>query len=42
VAVVPGIAFGMDKYIRISYACSENTFLSGLDKLKEFVYKIMA
>ncbi len=42
VAVVPGIAFGMDKYIRISYACNENTFLSGLDKLKEFVYKIMA
>ncbi|MDB0439577.1 pyridoxal phosphate-dependent aminotransferase [Clostridioides difficile] len=42
VAVVPGIAFGMDKYIRISYACSENTFLAGLDKLKEFVSKIMA
>ncbi|MCC0634612.1 pyridoxal phosphate-dependent aminotransferase [Clostridioides sp. ZZV15-6388] len=42
VAVVPGIAFGMDKYIRISYACNENTFLDGLDKLKEFVSKIMA
>ncbi|UWD49062.1 pyridoxal phosphate-dependent aminotransferase [Clostridioides difficile] len=42
VAVVPGIAFGMDKYIRISYACSENTFLAGLDKLKEFVSNIMA
>ncbi|MCC0697789.1 pyridoxal phosphate-dependent aminotransferase [Clostridioides sp. ES-S-0048-02] len=42
VAVVPGIAFGMDKYIRISYACNENTFLAGLDKLKEFVSKIMA
>lgn len=42
VAVVPGIAFGMDKYIRISYACNEKTFLDGLDKLDKFVTKIIA
>lgn len=42
VAVVPGIAFGLDNYIRISYACSEETFLTGLDKLNEFVKSIMS
>lgn len=42
VAVVPGIAFGIDNYIRISYACSEETFLTGLDRLEEFVSSILS
>lgn len=40
VAAVPGIAFGMDDYIRISYACSEETFLEGLDRLHKFILDI--
>lgn len=35
VAAVPGVAFGLDDYIRISYACSEESFLSGLDRLND-------
>lgn len=37
VAAVPGIAFGLDDYIRISYACSEEKFLTGIDRLNEFL-----
>ena len=37
VAAVPGIAFGLDNYIRISYACSEEKFLTGIDRLNEFL-----
>lgn len=33
VVAVPGIAFGMDDYIRISYACSESSFTEGLKEL---------
>lgn len=33
VAAVPGIAFGMDDYIRISYACSESDFTEGLNRI---------
>ena len=33
VAAVPGIAFGMDNYIRISYACSEDNFTKGLERV---------
>lgn len=36
VAAVPGIAFGMDNYIRISYACSEENFTTGLKRIVEF------
>jgi aspartate aminotransferase len=36
VAAVPGIAFGMDNYIRISYACSEKDFTEGLKRIIEF------
>jgi aspartate aminotransferase len=39
-AVVPGIAFGMDDYIRISFACNENVFLKGLDRLNNFILDI--
>ena len=37
VAAVPGIAFGLDDYVRISYACSEEKFLTGIDRLNEFL-----
>lgn len=40
VAAVPGIAFGMDDYIRISFACSEESFLTGLDRLNDFMLSI--
>ena len=33
VAAVPGIAFGIDNYIRISYACSEDNFTKGLERI---------
>lgn len=36
VAAVPGIAFGMDNYVRISYACSEKDFTEGLKRIIEF------
>lgn len=37
VAVVPGIAFGMDNYIRISFACKEESFLEGIERLSKFI-----
>ncbi|WP_300283600.1 pyridoxal phosphate-dependent aminotransferase [Peptacetobacter sp.] len=37
VAVVPGIAFGLDDYIRISYACDEDTLINATNKLEEFI-----
>lgn len=37
VAVVPGVAFGMDDYIRISFACNESYFLEGVDRLNKFI-----
>lgn len=41
VAVVPGIAFGIDNYIRISYACKEDYFLEALDRLNTFILNII-
>lgn len=40
VAAVPGIAFGMDDYIRISFACNEEAFLTGVERLNEFVVSL--
>lgn len=37
VAVVPGIAFGDDKYIRLSYATSMEVIKKGLDRIRELV-----
>lgn len=37
VAVVPGIAFGNDKYVRLSYATNMNNIKTGLERIKEFV-----
>lgn len=40
VAAVPGLAFGLDNYIRISYACSNDTFMNAMDKLEDFICNI--
>jgi len=40
VAVVPGIAFGMDDFIRISYACDMDILIEGLNKIKKFLSEI--
>lgn len=40
VAVVPGAAFGLDNYIRLSYATSEEYIREGLDRIEKFLKKI--
>ena len=42
VAAVPGIAFGIDDYIRISFATSEDEFLEGLNRLDLFINNIVS
>lgn len=37
VAVVPGAAFGNDRTIRLSYACSMQNIENGLNQLEEFI-----
>lgn len=37
VAVVPGLAFGHEGHVRISYACSEETIKKGIERINEFV-----
>ncbi len=37
VAVVPGVAFGCDEYVRLSYATSRENIQKGLDRIAEFV-----
>jgi aspartate aminotransferase len=37
VAVIPGLAFGADEYIRISYATSMENLEKGLDRLEKFI-----
>jgi aspartate aminotransferase len=39
IATVPGIAFGNDNYIRLSYATSEELIIKGLERLKNFCEK---
>lgn len=39
VAVIPGDAFGMNTYIRLSYATSESLIEAGLDRIKAFLTK---
>jgi aspartate aminotransferase len=36
VAAVPGIAFGSDAHIRLSYACSMDSITKGLDRIEAF------
>lgn len=40
IAVIPGVAFGVDEYIRLSYATSMENIEKGLDRLKNFIEKI--
>ena len=37
VAATPGVAFGADGYFRISYACSDETLRTGLDRMEAFL-----
>lgn len=41
VAAVPGSAFGDDRFIRLSYATSDENIRKGIDRLEEFVYDIV-
>ncbi len=40
VAVVPGIAFGMDNYIRISFALSEDKIREGISRIADFIEEL--
>ncbi|MCD6317674.1 pyridoxal phosphate-dependent aminotransferase [Candidatus Aerophobetes bacterium] len=40
VAVVPGVAFGADNYIRLSYATSMDNIIKGIERLKKAVSKL--
>ena len=40
VAVVPGIAFGDDECVRLSYAISKEDIAVGLDRIEEFVKEV--
>lgn len=40
VAVVPGEAFGDEKYIRLSYATSKEIILKGLTRIKDFMNEL--
>lgn len=40
VAAVPGIGFGLDNFIRISYATSMENIKNGLDRIEEFISKL--
>jgi aspartate aminotransferase len=40
VAAVPGVAFGSDDYLRISYATSMGNLEKALERLREFVQKV--
>ncbi len=40
VAAVPGIAFGADAYIRLSYATSMTNIQKGLDRMEQFVRRL--
>jgi len=35
-SLVPGVAFGDDRYVRLSFACSMETIKEGIKRLKEF------
>ena len=40
VAVIPGVAFGVDDCIRLSYATSVDTIRRGMDRMTQFVQSI--
>ncbi|MGD0729468.1 MAG: aminotransferase class I/II-fold pyridoxal phosphate-dependent enzyme, partial [Candidatus Micrarchaeaceae archaeon] len=37
VAVIPGISFGSDKHVRISYAVNDNTIKEGMERISRFL-----
>ncbi|OCL82126.1 pyridoxal phosphate-dependent aminotransferase [Arcobacter porcinus] len=39
VALVPGLAFGMEGYVRLSFATSMEAIIDGINRIKEFVEK---
>ena len=39
-AVIPGEAFGLDKYIRLSYATSMDDIEKGIKRLNDFINKL--
>lgn len=41
VAVIPGIAFGVDNYIRLSYATSMEIIEEGLNRLEKYLRKLV-
>ena len=40
VAVIPGKAFGLDNYIRVSYATSMEAIEKGINRIREFISKL--
>ena len=40
VAVIPGAGFGLDEYIRLSYATSIDIIETGIDRISVFLSKI--
>lgn len=40
VAVIPGIGFGVDNYVRLSYATSMGNIKNGLDRIEKFVKEL--
>jgi aspartate aminotransferase len=40
VAVIPGVAFGVDNFVRLSYATSMDNIKNGLDRIERFVNTI--
>ena len=37
VALVPGIAFGVDGYVRFSFACSEEQIKDGIKRIDRYI-----
>ena len=40
VAVVPGSAFGMQNYVRISFATSDENIIKACERIKSFISKL--
>jgi aspartate aminotransferase len=40
VAVIPGVAFGDDNYIRMSFATGLKQIEKGMDRLEQFISKL--
>jgi aspartate aminotransferase len=38
--VVPGAGFGIDEYVRLSYATSMDQIKAGIDRIESFLNKI--